>query len=90
MWLDWPQIEVEAPLLIHEETPPVSSGIIGVVTDTHGQGTHYQTSNPIPGLYACGQAVASDRVLGVGYQAGGQLMRALIFGFLAAEQAARC
>jgi hypothetical protein len=32
--------------------------------------------------------VAPDRVLGVGYQAGCQLMRALIFGFLAAEHAA--
>jgi succinate dehydrogenase/fumarate reductase flavoprotein subunit len=71
-------------------TPPVSSGVMGVVTDTHGQVIHYQTGKPIPGLYACGQIVAPDRVLGVGYQAGCQLMRALIFGFLAAEQAARC
>jgi succinate dehydrogenase/fumarate reductase flavoprotein subunit len=69
-------------------TPPVSSGVIGVVTDTHGQVIHYQTDEPIPGLYACGQVIAPDRVLGVGYQAGCQLMRALIFGFLAAEQAA--
>jgi succinate dehydrogenase/fumarate reductase flavoprotein subunit len=70
-------------------TPPVSSGVIGVVTDTHGQVTHYQTGDPISGLYACGQVVAPDRVLGVGYQAGCQLMWALIFGFLAAERAAR-
>jgi fumarate reductase flavoprotein subunit len=70
-------------------TPPVSSGVMGVVTDTNGQVIHYQTGKPIPGLYACGQIVAPDRVLGVGYQAGCQLMRALIFGFLAAEQAAR-
>ena len=68
--------------------PAVASGVIGVVTNTHGQVTHYQTGEPIPGLYACGQVVAPDRVLGVGYQAGCQLMRALIFGFLAAEHAA--
>jgi hypothetical protein len=70
-------------------TPPVSSGVIGVVTDTRGQVTHYQTGDPIPGLYARGQVVAPDRVLGVSDQAGCQLMRELTFSFLAAEQAAR-
>jgi 3-oxosteroid 1-dehydrogenase len=68
--------------------PPVSSGVIGVVTDTNGQVLHYQTEQPIPGLYACGQVVEPGRLLGVGYQAGCQLMRALIFGFVAAEHAA--
>jgi succinate dehydrogenase/fumarate reductase flavoprotein subunit len=68
--------------------PPVSSGTISLVTNTHAQVLHHRTHDPIPGLYACGQVVAASLDLGVGYQAGCQLMRALVHGFLAAEQAA--
>ena len=69
-------------------TPSVTSGLIGLVTNTWGQALHHVTGNPIPGLYACGQVVEANRTFGIGYQAGLQLMRALIFGFLAAEHAA--
>ena len=48
----------------------------------------YATHQPIRGLYACGQIAAASLDLGVGYQAGCQLMRALVHGFLAAEHAA--
>jgi hypothetical protein len=68
--------------------PPVSTGVISLVTNTSGQVLHHATGHPIPGLYACGQVVEPTRTLGVGYQAGCQLMRALIGGFLAAEHAA--
>jgi hypothetical protein len=39
------------------------------------------------GTYACGQIVTASLDLGVGYQAGCQLMRALVHGLLAAEHA---
>ena len=67
--------------------PPVSSGTIGLITNTQAQILHHVTRQPIPGLYACGQVVAASLDLGVGYQAGCQLMRALVHGFLAAEHA---
>jgi hypothetical protein len=69
-------------------SPPVSSGTIGLVTTPQAQVPHHVTRQPIGGLYACGQIVAARLDLGVGYQAGCQLMRALVHGFLAAEQAA--
>jgi fumarate reductase flavoprotein subunit len=69
-------------------SPPVSSGTISLVTNTRAQVLHHRTHQPIPGLYACGQVVATSLDLGVGYQAGCQLMRALVHGFLAAEHAA--
>jgi len=69
-------------------SPPVSSGTISLVTNTQAQVLHHRTHHPIRGLYACGQVVAPSLDLGVGYQAGCQLMRALVHGFLAAEHAA--
>ena len=69
-------------------SPPVSSGTISLVTNTRAQVLHHRTHQPIQGLYACGQVVATSLDLGVGYQAGCQLMRALVHGFLAAEHAA--
>ena len=69
-------------------SPPVSAGTIGLVTNTRAQILHQGTRQPIVGLYACGQIVAASLDLGVGYQAGCQLMRALVHGFLAAEHAA--
>jgi len=69
-------------------SPPVSSGTINLVTNPQAQVLHHRTHDPIPGLYACGQIVATSLDLGVGYQAGCQLMRALVHGFLAAEHAA--
>jgi hypothetical protein len=60
------------------------------VVNRAGQVLYDATKQPIPGLYACGSMVAPDRWLGVGYQAGCQLMGAAIFGFLAAEHAAAC
>ena len=68
--------------------PPVSSGTISLATNTRAQVLHHRTHHPIPGLYACGQVVGTSLDLGVGYQAGCQLMRALVHGFLAAEHAA--
>ena len=70
-------------------TPPVSSGSIGLVTSPQAQVLHDTTGQPIPGLYACGQLAAAHLDLGIGYQAGCQLMRAMIYGFLVAEQAAK-
>jgi hypothetical protein len=58
------------------------------VTNTRAQILHQATRQPIVGLYACGQIVAASLDLGIGYQAGCQLMRALVHGFLAAEHAA--
>jgi len=69
-------------------SPPVSAGTIGLVTTPQAQVLHHETRQPILGLYACGQIVAARLDLGVGYQAGCQLMRALVHGFLAAEHAA--
>jgi hypothetical protein len=58
------------------------------VTTPRAEVLHHETHQPIGGLYACGQIVAASLDLGVGYQAGCQLMRALVHGFLAAEHAA--
>jgi len=69
-------------------SPPVSTGTIGLVTTPQAEVLHHETRQPIRGLYACGQIVAASLDLGVGYQAGCQLMRALVHGFLAAEHAA--
>jgi 3-oxosteroid 1-dehydrogenase len=69
-------------------SPPVSAGTIGLVTTPRAEALHHETRQPIRGLYACGQIVAASLDLGVGYQAGCQLMRALVHGFLAAEHAA--
>jgi hypothetical protein len=69
-------------------SPPVSAGTIGLVTTPWAQVLSYVTRQPIVGLYACGQVVTAKLDLGVGYQAGCQLMRALVHGFLAAEHAA--
>lgn len=44
--------------------------------------------NPIPGLYACGNA-AAPTFLGVGYQGGSSIGAGIVFGYLAAEDAAR-
>ena len=69
-------------------SPPVSAGTISLVTTPRAEVLHHATRQPIRGLYACGQIVAASLDLGVGYQAGCQLMRALVHGFLAAEHAA--
>ena len=69
-------------------SPPVSSGTMSLVTTPRAEVLHHATYQPIGGLYACGQIVAASLDLGVGYQAGCQLMRALVHGFLAAEHAA--
>jgi hypothetical protein len=69
-------------------SPPVSLGTIGLVTMPRAEVLHHTTHQPIRGLYACGQIVAASLDLGVGYQAGCQLMRALVHGFLATEHAA--
>ena len=68
--------------------PSVTSAVIGLVANSQGQVLHHRTGHPIPGLYACGQVVETNRTFGIGYQAGLQLMRSLISGFLAAEHAA--
>jgi 3-oxosteroid 1-dehydrogenase len=69
-------------------TPDPFRATITVVVNRQAQVLHHATHQPIPGLYACGNMVATDRWLGVGYQAGCQLMGAAIFGVLAAEHAA--
>jgi 3-oxosteroid 1-dehydrogenase len=69
-------------------TPDPFRANITIVVNRHAQVLHDATQQPILGLYACGNMVATDRWLGVGYQAGCQLMGAAIFGFLAAEHAA--
>jgi 3-oxosteroid 1-dehydrogenase len=53
----------------------------GLLVDEHAQVVH-AFGNPIPGLYACGNAAAS--VFGVGYPGGGgTLGQAVVMGFLA-------
>lgn len=69
-------------------TPDPFRATITIVVNRQAQVLHAATRQPIPGLYACGSMVATDRWLGLGYQAGCQLMGAAIFGFLAAEHAA--
>jgi predicted oxidoreductase len=69
-------------------TPDPFRATITVVVNRQAQVLHHATHQPIPGLYACGNMVSTDRWLGVGYQAGCQLMGAAIFGVLAAEHAA--
>lgn len=59
-----------------------------VVINTHGQAVHFETKEPIPGLYASGSMIAGDRIWGIGYQAGFQLTGAATFGLLIAEHAA--
>jgi hypothetical protein len=58
---------------------------IAALVNRQAQVLHHATHQPIPGLYACGNMVATDHWLGVGYQAGCQLMRAAIFGAQDAE-----
>lgn len=69
-------------------TPDPFRANLTVIVNRQAQVPHHATQHPIPGLYACGNMVATDRWLGVGYQAGCQLMGAAIFGVLAAEHAA--
>jgi 3-oxosteroid 1-dehydrogenase len=59
----------------------------GLLTDTDARVLHVR-GQPIPGLYACGNASAPTES-GAGYQAGISLMRGLTFGWLAARHAAR-
>ena len=58
----------------------------GLLTDANAQVRHVR-GQPIPGLYACGNAAAPTES-GAGYQAGISLMRGLTFGWLAARHAA--
>jgi hypothetical protein len=69
-------------------TPDPFRATITIVVNCRAQVLHHATQQPILGLYACGNMVATDCWLGVGYQAGCQLMGAAIFGFLAAQHAA--
>jgi len=69
-------------------TPDRFWATITIVVNRRAQVLHHATQQPILGLYACANMVATDRWLGVGYQAGCQLMGAAIFGLLAAEHAA--
>jgi hypothetical protein len=69
-------------------TPDPFRATITVLVNRQAQVLHHATHQPIPSFYACGNMVATDRWLGVGYQAGCQLMGAAIFGVLAAEHAA--
>jgi succinate dehydrogenase/fumarate reductase flavoprotein subunit len=58
----------------------------GLLTDADARVLHVR-GQPIPGLYACGNAAAPTES-GAGYQAGISLMRGLTFGWLAARHAA--
>ena len=58
----------------------------GLLTDPHARVLQVR-GQPIPGLYACGNAAAPTES-GAGYQAGVSLMRGLAFGWLAARHAA--
>jgi predicted oxidoreductase len=69
-------------------TPNPFRATITIVVNRHAQVLHDATQQPILGLYACGNMAATDGWLGVGYQAGCQLMGGAIFGFLATEYAA--
>ncbi len=58
----------------------------GLLTDAEARVRHVR-GQPIPGLYACGNAAAPTES-GAGYQAGISLMRGLAFGWRAARHAA--
>lgn len=65
---------------------PTSQPSAGLLTNERGQVMHVR-GTPIPGLYACGNAMAQSHY-GCGYQLGLQLMGALTFGYRAALDAA--
>ena len=77
------------------DTPPYYAirlrvgGIVsaGVLVNEHGGVVHVR-GHAIPGLYACGNTAAPTDT-GVGYQGGASIGSGMIFGFLAAEHAAR-
>jgi 3-oxosteroid 1-dehydrogenase len=66
---------------------PTGAGSAGLLTDSKARVLHVR-GQPIPGLYACGNA-AAPTAYGAGYQAGLTLMGGLIFGYLAARDASR-
>lgn len=59
-----------------------------IAISPQGQVLRAKDQKPIPGLYACGATASTDRIWGIGYQAGHSLMSGATFGFLAAEHAA--
>lgn len=61
---------------------------VGLVIDPQGQVRHLR-GHSIPGLYACGELVASSLFSGVGVQAGQSLAPGMTFGWLAAQHAAQ-
>ena len=70
------------------DTPDPFEAQTFIVANAKGQVPHYRTREPIGGLYACGAITANEKLWGMGYQAGFELMGGAIFGFLAAEHAA--
>ena len=70
-----------------EPSDPFHSAI-NVVVNTHAQVLHYKTGKPIPGFYAGGALVESDKIYGVGYNAGMSLLFCAESALLAAEHAA--
>ena len=60
------------------------------MVNLHSQVMHYETHQPIPGLYAVGPRswIETDQVFGIGYQAGFDLMYISVFALLAGEHAA--
>ena len=63
---------------------------ITVVVNMNSQVMHHETKKPIPGLYAVGPRawIENDKIWGIGYQAGFDLMYIAISGLVAAEHVA--
>ena len=72
---------VEKPPFYGIELHPAGGSSVGLLTDAHARVIH-QRRQPIPGLYASGNAAAATEQ-GIGYQAGLSLAAAMTFSDLA-------
>jgi 3-oxosteroid 1-dehydrogenase len=74
---------------VQTATPDPFSTLTTVATNPNSQVVNYKTEQPISGLYCCGALSTTSRIWGIGYQGGFQFSGGAIFGFLAAEHAAK-
>ena len=72
---------LEKPPFYGIELHPAGGSSVGLLTDAHARVIH-QRRQPIPGLYASGNAAAATEQ-GIGYQAGLSLAAAMTFSVLA-------
>jgi 3-oxosteroid 1-dehydrogenase len=72
---------IEEPPFYGIELQPAGGSSVGLLADAHGRVIH-QRGDPIPGLYASGNAAAATEQ-GIGYQAGSSLAASMTFSYLA-------